>query len=221
MELAEIAGEPLAAEHRIAVGYMAPELRPAMSVYFALDQRLGRIVAKTTEPMLGQMRLAWWRDMFAKPASERPNGDAVLDAVGEHWEGGEGALSSLVDGWEHMLVEPPLDEDALLNFANGRISPMLHLVDRSKAASTSDAEAALRRWVLADAAANTVEGDERLLMLRLARSQVRSRSRFARGLRGFAVLDALARRSVERDGRPLMEGRAAALIALRAGVTGY
>lgn len=221
MDLPEIEGEPLAAEHRIAIGYMARKLRAAMSIYFALDQRLGRIVAKTTEPMLGQMRLAWWRDMFAKPVSERPTGDAVLDAIGKHWEGDEEVLSALVDGWEHMLVEPPLDEGALLNFANGRIAPLLNLVDSLSGASLNDAGAALRRWALADAAANTVEGDERLLMLRLARSQVRSRACFARGLRGFAVLDALARRSVDCGGRPLMEGRAAALIALRAGVTGY
>ena len=220
MDLPEIEGEPLAAEHRIAIGYMARNLRVPMSVYFALDQRLDRIVAKTTEPMLGQMRLAWWRDMFAKPVAMRPTGDAVLDAIGNHWEGQEEALSALVDGWEHMLVEPPLSESSLLNFAKGRIAPMLTLVDPLNGASPKDAGAALRRWALADAAANTVEGDERLLMLRLASSQGSSPTRFARGFRGFAVLDALARRSVERGGRPLMEGRTAALIALRAGVTG-
>ena len=35
-------------------------------------------MARTTEPMLGQMRLAWWRDALGKPVDERPRGDAVL-----------------------------------------------------------------------------------------------------------------------------------------------
>jgi phytoene synthase len=32
--------------------------------------------------MLGQMRLAWWREALGKPLADRPRGDEVLDAVG-------------------------------------------------------------------------------------------------------------------------------------------
>lgn len=221
MEEAGILAEPLAAEHQIAVSYMSRDLRGRLASFFAFDQRLARIVAKTTEPMLGQMRLAWWRDMLAKATEERPRGDAVLDALGKEWGEEAAEFSAVVDGWEHMLGEPPLGEDALMQFAGGRIAPLRALMRRDERSSAKEASlAALRRWALVDAAANTTEGNEKLLMLELARSQGNPSARFGRGFRGLAVLDALARRSLYRGGRPLMDGRGAAIVALRAGIFG-
>lgn len=159
--------------------------------------------------------------MLAKPATDRPQGDAVLDAIGECWDNREASLSALVDGWEHMLGDAPLGEDDLLSFAEGRIAPILELAKAAGGQKEPEPiEQAMLRWALTDAAAKTVDGNERLLMLRLAVRQGRSRYRFGRRLRGLAVLDALARRSIDRGGRPLMEGRGAALTALRAGLTG-
>ena len=72
--------ETLPTEIELALAYTPRDRREAMRVAFELDRRLARIVAATTEPMLGQMRLAWWRDILAKPVDERPRGDVVLDA---------------------------------------------------------------------------------------------------------------------------------------------
>ena len=46
--------------------------------------------------MLGQMRLAWWREALGKPVADRPRGDRVLDAIGQDWAGREAALVAMV-----------------------------------------------------------------------------------------------------------------------------
>ena len=61
---------------------------------FALDGRIGRMVLGASEPMLGQMRLAWWRDQLGAPASARPQGDLLLDLIGRTWAGNELPLLS-------------------------------------------------------------------------------------------------------------------------------
>ncbi|MGB3710524.1 MAG: hypothetical protein WA985_02430 [Erythrobacter sp.] len=190
-----------------------------MRTFFALDRRLGRIVAGTSEPMLGQMRLAWWRDSLRQDPDARPRGDAVLDAIGTHWRGHEAALVGLVDGWEYMLAET-LDRSAAQAFAQGRAEPFAALVRMASGEKYEDeALKAGRCWALADAAAHLGEGEERTMLLDLARENAGA-TLAPGGLRGLAVLEALARRSVRRGGRPLMEGRGASLVAARAAIIG-
>ncbi len=189
-----------------------------MRVFFELDQRLGRIVAATTEPMLGQMRLAWWRDMLGKPAGERPSGDAVLDGIGVHWPDREEPLIMLVDGWEHMLAEV-LDDAAVSAFSTGRAAAFLWLVKGNYEDDPEVERIAAKRWALVDAAAHTTEGADRDILIQAAKEIGRG-GKLPRELRGLAILDALARRSLNNGCRPLMEGRSAALVATRAAIFG-
>lgn len=206
-------------EAELAVAHSSARVREGVRTMFALDARLARIVSATNEPMLGQMRLAWWREMLGKPVTQRPRGDAVLDAIGEHWPGCEAALSAMIDGWEHMLAEPFAEADAR-RFAAGRSTPWGALAERVGAGGFRAAcERAGRRWALADAAAHIAPGDERDVLLALA-TQPDGSLRFPKPLRGLAVLDALARRAIARGGRPLMEGRGASLVAGRAAILG-
>lgn len=46
----------------LAVLYAAGEVRPALMALHALDLELAQVVAGTTEPMVGEIRLAWWRE---------------------------------------------------------------------------------------------------------------------------------------------------------------
>ena len=203
LRLSEAIAEPLPDEVQLALAHTPERLRGRVRTYFELDQRLARIVGATTEPMLGQMRLAWWRETLAKPRDERPTGDFVLDAIGEHWAGSEEALSKLVDAWEFMLGET-LDEVAARQFGKLRVAPL---------------DTPAERWALTDAAVHVPEGVERNVLLDLA-GKCSDTASFTREVRGFAVLDALARRSLKRGGRPLMEGRGAALVAARAAILG-
>ncbi len=79
---------------------------------------------------------------------------------------------------------------------------------------------AAQRWALADAAAHACRDDECGLLVRLGMKQGARPEQLPGSMRGLAVLDALACRALKRGGRPLMEGRGAALCALRAGLLG-
>jgi len=42
--------------------YWPAELRPAFDALFSLDDALADVVARSSEPMLGAIKLAWWRE---------------------------------------------------------------------------------------------------------------------------------------------------------------
>lgn len=213
--------EALSPEWQIALAYTPASLLGALGTVAALDGRMARIVAQANEPMLAQMRMAWWRDELKKPADDRPQGDAVLDAIGEHWAGQEVFLSALVDGWEQVLVDPPIPHQAALAFAAGRAAPFLGLAQASAGSIDPDRILlAARRWALADLAAHVSSQEERDTLLSLASANDGASSRLPRSMRGLAVLEALAQRALRRGGRPLMEGRGAALTAFKAGLLG-
>lgn len=166
------------------------------------------------------MRLAWWRDELAKPREHRPPGDAVLDAIGMHWSGAEAALSQLVDGWEVMLGEPPLTRDAAKSFANGRAAPFAFGAGAYRSDDWQRVHAAASRWALADAAANISDDKERQTFAELGMGWISNVGTIPRHLRGLAILEGLAVRSLKSSGAPLMAGRGAALLSLRLGIFG-
>lgn len=186
-----------------------------------LDQRLARIVLRAHEPMLAQMRLAWWREQLAIPVRQRPAGDPVLDGIASHWCGHEHAMVAAVDGWECLLNDPPLSAGAAQAFARGRAAPftaLTQMADRSAPRVTGDPPGLV--WALVDAGLHIRASEDRATLLALAQGLGKP-ARAARALRGVAVLDALAQRSLGRGGRPLMQGRGAALIATRAAILGW
>ncbi|RGP40611.1 15-cis-phytoene synthase [Altererythrobacter insulae] len=199
---------------RIAMRYTSREFRAKLSTVFALDRRLAQLVAQTSEPMLGQMRLAWWRDVLAQPADARPSGDTVLDAIGRYWDGEESSLVQLVDGWEHMLSEPPLGQHAARAFIAGRVEAVSAIYD------TPDARLAARRWACADATAHTAQADERQTFIEMGLENAAQRVTLPTSLRGLSVLNALALRALRRNGKPLMHGRGAAATILRVSIIG-
>ncbi len=216
--MAHSPSDALPDEQQIALAHSAADIRDALRIFFELDGRLARIVSATNEPMLGQMRLAWWREEMNKPAGERPKGDAVLDGIGLYWQGYEASLRHLVDGWEHMLSAELGDND-IAGFAKGRAAPFCALAEMAGEAGREQPFDEAIRWALADALVHIPDGDERDRMLHAA-GKLTSTSKLSKALKGLRVLDALARRSIEREGRPLMEGRGASLVATRAAIFG-
>ena len=208
--------ENIPTEAQLALAHSRPENRERLRLFLELDSRLARIVAATTEPMLGQMRLAWWRDTLGQSVEQRPSGDAVLDGISEHWRGSEADLVRLVDGWEHLLAEPPLPESEARAFLDGRCDALLAVYTDSGEAH----RAAAWHWCCADLAAKVSLDEERALFLRLASERNAAVGTLPRNARSLSVLGALGRRALERGGRPLMEGRGASLTALRASFIG-
>lgn len=82
------------------------ERRPAMAALWALAERLARLIGDAREPMIGQIKLAWWRDMMAMLATDPaalPKGEPLLAELQATWAGQDG-LDALVDAAEAMLL---------------------------------------------------------------------------------------------------------------------
>ena len=87
---------------RLAVAYAPARLRPLHLAAFALDARLRAVVSGAREPVLAQLKLAWWRDRLNQAPAARPRGEPLLAALAV-WPGDAAPLLALVDGWEAML----------------------------------------------------------------------------------------------------------------------
>jgi phytoene synthase len=206
----------LPAEAELALAWSAAKVRGPLSTALQLDRRLARIVSRTHEPMLGQMRLAWWREALGKPVAQRPRGDAVLDAIALHWQGREPALVAMVDAWEVLVTANAVGRGEADAFAAGRAAFFAALAaDRSVQDRLA---AAGYRWALADAAAGASDPGERAVLIEAGLGVCSPPGRIPGSLRGLAVLEALALRSLRRGGQPLMEGRNAALAVLRGAI---
>lgn len=205
-------------EAELALAWSPPPVRAAMSAALHLDRRLARIVARTTEPMLGQMRLAWWRDALGTAVGERPRGDAVLDAVGAHWAGRDAALIAMVDAWEVLVTAETLGSKEIAAFGEQRGAFFGALMPESTGAEAKRVAAAASRWALADAATAVSDAGERARLIAAGLALSGGGRRLPKPLRGLAVLEALALRALRRGGRPLMEGRGAPIAAVRAAI---
>ncbi len=212
--------ERLAEEQGLALAYTPRERRAQLAAFFALDRRLAQIASKTTEPMLGQMRIAWWRDMLSAATDERPSGDEVLDAIGCHWIGREEALVSLVDAWEILLAQEELDESVVIEFARGRAQPFKAVARAEEQGALETIHSAGSLWALADAATHISDQAERQRFIVAGSKLDDAGGALPRAFRGLAILRTLSQRSLTSGGIPMMAGRGAAVVALRVGLLG-
>jgi phytoene synthase len=202
----------------LALAWQPRATRPALAALFALDQRLGSVVARAREPLLAQMRLAWWRDQLGSGAGAVA-GEPLLAEIAGRWGERARHLAVLPDGWEHLLGDAPLAAEAVDAFATAKGEALAAFADLAGASSDRDsARAAGRRWALADFGWRASHSHERESALTLGR-QVSSPPVRSPQLRGVAVLGGLARRALGR-GEPLMHGRGAILHAMRLGMFG-
>ena len=90
--------------------YWPVELRPAFDALFAIDDALGDVVTSSTQPALGAIRLAWWREALERldnaPAPPEPRlGGAALELLPRGVTGA--MLAELEDGWAALLDDEP------------------------------------------------------------------------------------------------------------------
>jgi len=109
-------------ERALAVAYAPASLRAGLSALFALDERFGGIVSSTSEPMIGLMRLAWWREALEKldrdPAPAEPLLGLIADTVLPRGVTGA-ALAAIEDGWTALLDGEP-DAEAIARHGRER-----------------------------------------------------------------------------------------------------
>jgi phytoene synthase len=93
----------LAPPERLAVAYAPAAARPLWIALLALDQRLSRAVREASEPLIAQLKLAWWRDRLRTTAAQWPAGEPLL-ALLRPFDGEREALEALVDAWEGTIA---------------------------------------------------------------------------------------------------------------------
>lgn len=215
MELADLLAE-LPIERRLALSYAPKSARGPIAALFVLDGRLARIVSQGREPMLVQMKLAWWRDRLGEPPEASDRGDPLLKLFAD-WGAARQQLVALVDGWEALLSEPPLPDTAIAAYASGRAKACGALAQRL-GAEPAEAERAGRNWALAELAGRIGNPDEASRVRAWAGQADWSRPKLTRALRPLLVLHGL---SARRKGRgPLLSGPSDFLCALRVGLFG-
>jgi 15-cis-phytoene synthase len=203
---------------RLALAYAPRAVRPAATALFALDQRLERQVRQTSELILGQVRLAWWRERLAD-LPQLPAGEPLLAACAAAQLRGP-ALTVLIDGWEAVL----LAEDhaaAVAGLADTRGGLFALLADTAGAAAQREqARLAGQRWALADLA---VQGGESAIA-QLARAELSRlaapRQWLPRGLRSLAMLDGWALALARHQSEVLQPGWKDLSVMLRIGLFG-
>ena len=207
--------DSLPAVQRVALAYAPPRTRDAWLGLLALDARLAQVVRETREPMLGQIRLAWWRERLGETPAKRPKGEPLLALLGPDSD----RLLPLVDAWEAMLGEAPLPREMLAAFAEGRAEALSALAaalgHQEAAGSTGQAG---RSWALADVALRLSHPQEREHVTALIGNEGARAPHLPRAMRPLAVLHGLALRDLRRGKNGA--GMGALLATLRLGIFG-
>ncbi|MDQ3077997.1 MAG: hypothetical protein M3Q83_04045 [Pseudomonadota bacterium] len=202
--------------------YWPTELRSAFDALFGIDDALAEIVATTSEPALGAIRLAWWREASERLDHGPPPPEPRLQAAATNLlpRGLSGAeIGALEGGWRRLLDPFPWDIKAA-EAIWFRGCHLFTLAARLLGASDDAIEPAGGAWALIAAARRTGDAESRGMMLDQARilSATLHGRRFEKRLRPLTMLGALARRDCVR-GQPFepeaTPGRAAALLSHR------
>lgn len=202
--------ETLPPEQRLALVYAPAWRRDGLLAVLGLDLRLAQVVLGAREPMLAQIRLAWWRDRLADDAAViegEPLLQLVQDAVLDR-----APLRDLVDGWEGLLGEPA--PELAKSLAHTRAEAISYAASRTPVDHAVLTSA--REWSLQDL--SRIPGPWGILAGKLANAEQWQARRLPREQRFLAVLHALARRS--RRSGATGPGPGSIVVALRVGLFG-
>jgi phytoene synthase len=100
---------------RFLADLFAPaEVRPHLFALQAFNLEIENVRRRVTEPMAGEIRLQWWRDVIAgEGRGEGPVAAALLDTVHRRELSGA-ALLRIIDAHEYDFTEEPMAELAAL-----------------------------------------------------------------------------------------------------------
>ena len=99
---------------RLAIAYAPRELRSAFALLLQVDQRFAEILRNAREPMIAQIKMAWWREAFSSAAEARPKGEPLLQALNQVGDQIPlSAFEALASSWEHLLGSEPFSQEAM------------------------------------------------------------------------------------------------------------
>lgn len=204
----------------VALNYAAPTARAVYHSLFALETRLGRVVAGAREPALVQIRMAWWREQL-QGLDQRQHSDPLLRMMAESgWATRSRELVQVVDGWEALLFHSGSATtvlDSIRARTAGYAAAARLLGVEADGAVVADSA---RWWAAADALHHLSRGGDNISVQDLTRGWPIRLPRLPRQLRPVSVLAALGQRALLRGGQQPLSRRGDALAALRVGLLG-
>jgi 15-cis-phytoene synthase len=190
-------------DRTLALTYVPAERRPALAALWRLDAALGAALAGGREPLISQIKLAWWRDSLAKLDQAPPPAEPVLQEVARHIlpRGIKGSqLARMEEGWAILLGSEALSASDLDNYSGSRGALLFrHSSQLLGIQMNARVKRAGEGWALADLARHSNEVDARAA-LEAARERLSdvAEQRWPKSLRPLGMLAMLARRDVER-----------------------
>ncbi len=129
--------------------YAAAPVRPAWMALHGLDLELESVVAGTTEPMIGEIRLAWWREALQGLDTGRVPKQPLLQLIAAEVlprgvSGGE--LAVLEDRWAGLIGS---DEVPEAHFSGG--GDLFALLARLAGGDEAQARALGAAWAAGEA----------------------------------------------------------------------
>jgi phytoene synthase len=215
--------QALGPDRTLALSYVPGASRKAIEALFLIDGAMADVVRTTREPMLGPIRLAWWRERLEElDQGKRAPAEPRLQAVERELlpRGIRGSdIAGLESGWLKLFDPLPWGaETSEAIWLRGNL--LFGLAARVLGTRTEQIGAAGGLWALVDAARHCSDGESRAMLVAQARSFCRglSGARFPSALRPLSMLAAVAARDCrhgepfEREGSP---ARAAAMLRHR------
>lgn len=129
--------------------FAAPEHRAALIALYAFNFEIARIREVTREPLLGRIRLQWWRDVLAELyGGAAPRRHVVVEALAEALRDrklSRPSFEALIDARELDLSDhPPPTLDALETYAEDSSASLVMLALEAQGAANALTRAAGR-----------------------------------------------------------------------------
>ena len=189
----------LGADLGLALTYVPLRNRGALAALFAIDRAMGDVVRTTKEPMLGPIRLAWWRERLedldatagapAEPRLQAVEQELLPRSISGH------DIAALEDGWLRLFDPFPWTiETSEAIWLRGSL--LFGLGARVVGARCEQIQAAGGLWALVDIARHLSDSGSREMLVNQARMFARrlGGTSFVRELRPLSMLAALAMR---------------------------
>lgn len=199
--------EDYGADRGLALLHVPAPDRAAMKALFEISAAMGAVLRSTGEPMIGKIRLAWWREQLEaltpdSPAPDEPRLKAAQALLLPRGISGKD-LAGLEQGWERMLDPFPWSVETTEGiWFRGVLA--FGLAARVLGSPNEKLQQAGGLWALTDAARYCSDPETRGLLIERAAKIARGLegARFPKRLRSLSMLGALAMRDVAR-GEPV------------------
>jgi 15-cis-phytoene synthase len=194
----------LGADLGLALTYVPLRNRGALAALFAIDVAMGDVVRSTKEPMLGPIRLAWWRERLDElddgtGAPAEPRLQAVERELLPRGISGND-IAGLEEGWLRLFDPFPwgIDTSEAI-WLRGNL--LFGLGARVLGDPGEQIQEAGGLWALVDVARHLSDAGSREMLLSQARAFARglAGSRFVSKVRPLSMLTALAMRDCKRS----------------------